>query len=224
MRILIIEDLIDISYIMKSELEKYGYSVDVSNNGEEGEEKAYVNSYDVILLDLLLPDKSGIDILRFLRNNKINTPVIVVSARSEESIIIQALNIGADDFIIKPFGYEVLNSKIQAVVRRYYGRVSPNVVIGDMEINQISKKVCINNKNVNLSNREFAILEYIALNYPNSVSSEDIVEHIYDERFNEFSSVIRVHIAKIRRKLKLVSGKSFLYTQKGIGYYVSTEK
>ena len=224
MRILVIEDFIDISYMMKIELEKYGYSVDVSNNGEEGEEKAYVNSYDVILLDLILPDKSGIDILKFLRTNKINTPVIVVSARSEESVIIQALNNGADDFIIKPFSYEVLNSKIQAVLRRYYGRVSPSVVIGDMEINQISKKVCINSQNVNLSNREFAILEYIALNYPNAVSSEDIVEHIYDERFNEFSSVIRVHIAKIRRKLKLVSGKNFLYTQKGVGYYVSTEK
>lgn len=215
MRVLIIEDNVEILKCMKVELEKSGLYVDIANNGLEGEEKAYVNEYDVILLDLSLPDKDGMEILKYLRKENIETPIIIITASIE---ITKGLNLGADDYIVKPFNMDELNARIQAVLRRFRGRGNPNIVLNQLIINPISRRANYDKKRIDLTTKEFDILEYLAIRYPAIVSSEEILEHTYDESFDSFSSVLRVHIAKLRKKLKKTTGKDILLTTRGKGY------
>lgn len=196
MRVLIIEDNVEILKCMKVELEKSGLYVDIANNGLEGEEKAYVNEYDVILLDLSLPDKDGTEILKYLRKENIETPIIIITASIE---ITKGLNLGADDYIVKPFNMDELNARIQAVLRRFRGRGNPNIVLNQLIIDPISRRANYDKKRIDLTTKEFDILEYLAIKYPAIVSSEEILEHTYDESFDSFSSVLRVHIAKLRK-------------------------
>lgn len=215
MRVLIIEDNVEILKCMKVELEKSGLYVDIANNGLEGEEKAYVNEYDVILLDLSLPDKDGMEILKYLRKENIETPIIIITASIE---ITKGLNLGADDYIVKPFNMDELNARIQAVLRRFRGRGNPNIVLNQLIIDPISRRANYDKKIIDLTTKEFDILEYLAIKYPAIVSSEEILEHTYDESFDSFSSVLRVHIAKLRKKLKKTTGKDILLTTRGKGY------
>lgn len=218
MRILIIEDDKQLSYEMKEGLEQRGFTIDIANTGMEGEEKAYVTNYDVILLDLNLPDKDGIEILTFLRDNDRNIPVIIVSARDEIEHRIRGLDLGADDYIVKPFDFVEMTSRIHAVIRRFYGRLSPQIVIDQLNISPKERSAYYFETSIELTAKEFDILLYIAENYPNVVSSEMIAEHVYDEFFDPFSSVLRVHIANLRRKLIQSAGKDLLITIKGKGY------
>lgn len=215
MRVLIIEDNVEILKCMKVELEKSGLYVDIANNGLEGEEKAYVNEYDVILLDLSLPDKDGMEILKYLRKENIETPIIIITASIE---ITKGLNLGADDYIVKPFNMDELNARIQAVLRRFRGRGNPDIVLNQLIIDPISRRANYDKKRIDLTTKEFDILEYLAIRYPAIVSSEEILEHTYDESFDSFSSVLRVHIAKLRKKLKKTTGKDILLTTRGKGY------
>ena len=215
MRVLIIEDNVEILKCMKVELEKSGLYVDIANNGLEGEEKAYVNEYDVILLDLSLPDKDGMEILKYLRKENIETPIIIITASIE---ITKGFNLGADDYIVKPFNMDELNARIQAVLRRFRGRGNPDIVLNQLIIDPISRRANYDKKRIDLTTKEFDILEYLAIRYPAIVSSEEILEHTYDESFDSFSSVLRVHIAKLRKKLKKTTGKDILLTTRGKGY------
>lgn len=218
MRLLIIEDNIELAKFMKLGLMKYGFSIDVCYNGEMGEEMAFVNDYDAILLDLNLPDKDGIAILKYIRSENINCPVIIITARDEIEDRAFGLDLGADDYLTKPFELVELRARIQAVIRRYNGRTNPNIVIKKLEINPATRTVKIDGKIVDLSAKEFDILEYIAEKHPTIISSEEIIEHIYDEDFNPFSSVLRVHIARLRKKLTEVAEYDILVTKRGKGY------
>ena len=218
MRLLIIEDDRELSDIMKTGLEKSGFNIDVSNTGSDGEEKAYTNPYDAILLDLNLPDKDGIEILSLLRKNRINTPVIIVTARDEVKQRALGLNLGADDYVTKPFDFIELTARIQAVVRRFFGRTNPEITVGGLLINPQTRKVFYRNQNIPLSAKEFDILEYLASRSPAVVSSEEITEHVYDEYFDTFSSVLRVHMVNLRKKLIAAGAENILVTMKGKGY------
>lgn len=218
MRILVIEDDKNLAYEMKQGLEKKGFVVDVANRGIEGEEKAYVTDYEAVLLDLNLPDKDGVDILRFLRAEERNIPILIISARDTSSDKILGLNCGADDYIVKPFDFEEVASRIHAVIRRFYGRNHPIIRLGALEVDPMKQLACYDGRQIELSAKEFQILCYIAQCSPGIVSSEGIAEHVYDEFYDPFSSVLRVHIANLRRKLKAVAGYELLVTKKGKGY------
>lgn len=223
MRVLIIEDNKELAYNVKTGLENEGLVVDIANNGEEGEEKAFINDYDVILLDLNLPDKDGIEILEFFRSNKLNTPIIIVTARDGVTELAKGLNLGADDYIIKPFQIIELRARIQAVIRRFYGRTSSNIEIGQLTINPSTRKIYVYNKEVKLGAKEFDIAEYIASRHPDIVSGIDIAEHVYDEFFDPLSSVLRVHISRLKKKLKEEAGKEIIITHRGVGYSICEE-
>lgn len=218
MRLLIIEDDVNILNCLKKELMQNGLCIDVANNGIEGEEKAFVNDYDLILLDLSLPDKTGMDILKYLRSEGIDTPIIVITGNNSPHNISNILNYGADDYIVKPFEYEVLEARINAVIRRFNGKVNPIIEVNNIQINFITRNAFINNKKIDLTTKEFDILEYLAIKYPAVISSQEILEHVYDEHFDPFSSVLRVHIAKLRKKLRKYSGVEVLFTIRGKGY------
>ncbi|PIH00698.1 response regulator transcription factor [Clostridium combesii] len=223
MRLLIIEDNIELANSMKMGLEKMGFHIDVSNTGSDGEEKASINEYDVILLDLNLPDIDGIEILNYLRSESIETPVIIVTARDEVEQLAFGLDNGADDYITKPFKLLELRARVHAIIRRFHGRTNPIINIGKLQLNPITRTVEIENKPVALVSKEFDILEYICYRHPAVVSSEEIAEHIYDENFDPFSSVLRVHIARLKKKLSNASGKEILINIRGKGYVLCIE-
>ncbi|MFA9381377.1 MAG: response regulator transcription factor [Acetanaerobacterium sp.] len=223
MRLLIIEDNVELSRSMKAGLEKAGFYVDVSNTGREGEEKAYVNGYDVLLLDLNLPDKDGLDILKFLRESKVGVPVIIITARDEIEQKALGLDLGADDYLTKPFQFLELRARVQAVIRRFHGRTNPLITIGRLMISPAARTAKIDGKSLELMAKEFDLLEYIATRHPAVVSSEEIVEHIYDEKFDPFSSVLRVHLTRLRKKLSTAAGYEVLITTRGKGYSLDVE-
>ncbi|AVQ46960.1 response regulator transcription factor [Clostridium botulinum] len=223
MRLLIIEDNIELANSMKMGLEKMGFHIDVSNTGSDGEEKASINEYDVILLDLNLPDIDGIEILNYLRSESIETPVIIITARDEVEQLAFGLDNGADDYMTKPFKLLELRARIHAIIRRFHGRTNPIINIGNLQLNPITRTVEIENKPVALASKEFDILEYICYRHPAVVSSEEIAEHIYDENFDPFSSVLRVHIARLKKKLSNSSGKEILINIRGKGYVLCIE-
>ena len=223
MRILVIEDNIELANSMKKGLENMNFKVDISNTGEEGEEKASINEYDVILLDLNLPDADGIEVLKYLREKSIDTPIIIITARDNVSDLALGLDNGADDYITKPFQLLEVRARIHAVIRRFHGRTNPIINIGKLRLNPINRTVHIDDKEVVLAIKEFDILEYLCLKHPAVVSSEEIVEHVYDENFDPFSSVLRVHISRLKNKLSSVYGKDILVNVRGKGYFLCVE-
>ena len=222
MRILLIEDNQNLLETMKQGLELQNYQVDLAHDGEEGEEKAFVNQYDCICLDLNLPKKSGLHVLKFLRLSQINTPVIIITARDllEERTL--GLDLGADDYLVKPIQLTELYARIRAITRRYY-QINSTIKIGGLEIDTLSRQATYNTLNIPFSSKEYDILEYIAMCHPKIISTEEISEHVYDENFDPFSSVLRVHIARVRKKLFDASGLELLQTKRGRGYYLCTE-
>lgn len=223
MRLLVIEDNIELSNSMKKGLENMNFKVDISNTGEEGEEKASINEYDVILLDLNLPDTDGIEVLKYLRKKSIDTPIIIIIARDNVSDLAIGLDNGADDYITKPFQLLEVRARIHAVIRRFHGRTNPIINIGTLKLNPVKRTVYIDDKEVILAIKEFDILEYICYKHPAVVSSEEIVEHVYDENFDPFSSVLRVHISRLKNKLKNVQGQEVLVNVRGKGYCLCVE-
>lgn len=223
MRLLVIEDNIELSNSMKKGLENMNFKVDISNTGEEGEEKASINEYDVILLDLNLPDTDGIEVLKYLRKKSIETPIIIITARDNVSDLAIGLDNGADDYITKPFQLLEVRARIHAVIRRFHGRTNPIINIGTLKLNPVNRTVYIDEKEVILAIKEFDILEYICYKHPAVVSSEEIVEHVYDENFDPFSSVLRVHISRLKNKLKNIQGQDVLVNVRGKGYCLCVE-
>lgn len=223
MRALIIEDHKELADSVKAHLIQENYQVDVAYEGLIGEEKAYVNCYDVILLDLNLPDKDGIEILKFLRNEGIDTPVVIITARDELEERTLGLDAGADDYIGKPFQLKEVSARIRAVIRRYHGRSNPIITIGSLSIDPASRQAKWDQQLIPLNVKEFDILEYLAIRHPAVVSSEEITEHIYDDDFDPFSSILRVHLTRLRRKLNAATGKDILANMRGKGYYLCVE-
>ena len=219
-KVLIIDDEEDITDILDTVLKREGFSnIYIANNGTDGIELFKKVNPDIVLLDIMLPDISGYDVFNELRKDS-QIPILFISAKTEEVDRLLGFAIGADDYIIKPFQIIELRARIHAVIRRFYGRTNPTIEVGALTINPASRKVYIYDKEVKLAAKEFDIIEYIASRHPFIVSKMDIAEHVYDEFFDPLSSVLRVHIARLKRKLKEVAGKEIIITNRGIGYSI----
>lgn len=220
MRILMIEDNTELALSVKEGLENIGFHVDTAYTGEDGEAKADINEYDCLLLDLNLPDKDGLLILKTLRDAGKDVPVIIMTARDEIEERAHGLDLGADDYVTKPFHLVELRARIQAAIRRYYGKTNPILNIGDLAVNPLTREASVRGQPVELLAKEFDILEYLAEKHPAVVSAEELVEHVYDEEFDPFSSVLRVHISRLRKKLTQAAGRELIQTMRGKGYYL----
>lgn len=218
MRVLVVEDNRELVLSVKKGLEQENISVDVAYDGESGEEKAFINSYDGILLDLNLPKKDGLSVLQSLRAEEVESPVIIITARDEIEERAKGLDFGADDYLVKPFELLELKARIRAVIRRYHGRALPQISIGALKIDPLGRRVSYQKIEVVLKPKEFDILLCIAQRHPAVVSSEEISEHVYDEDFDPFSSVLRVHLARLKKKLAEAAEKEVLKTIRAKGY------
>jgi DNA-binding response OmpR family regulator len=219
MRLLIIEDEIKIARNISRVLdEEYSWAVDISTNGEDGRHLAMTNPYDLIILDLGLPKIDGIEILKDLRNHGKTTPVLILTARDDTRDIVQGLESGSDDYLIKPFDMRELMARCQALVRRSYGRVDPVIKISDLSINTVKHQVTFRKKQVRLSAMEYRLLEYLAMRAGEVVSKADIVEHLYSFGSENFSNVVEVYISSLRKKLDLGQSRELIHTLRNQGY------
>lgn len=219
MRVLLVEDDVTMAKSIEMMLRPQGYVVDVSEYGEDGLEIGKLYDYDIILLDLMLPDITGYEVLRRLRNAKIRTPILILSGLSGLDDKIKGLGFGADDYLTKPFDKRELIARIQAVVRRAKGHPSSEIRTGKMIVNLESHTVTIDNKPVRLTGKEYAILELLCLRKGATLSKEMFLNHLYDGMDEPTMKIIDVFVCKLRKKLTVASGGlDYIETVWGRGY------
>lgn len=223
MRILVIEDEKDLVAIIKKGLEEEGYVVDAALDGEEGLYMAENFPADVIILDIMLPVMDGLTMLARMRKKGINTPVILLTARDALIDKINGLDTGADDYLTKPFVFGELLARVRSLIRRKTEVKQAVIRVADLEINTASHEVKRGGKAVNLSAREYVLLEYLAYRKDNVVSRSDIVEHIYHEDTEMDSNVVDVYISYLRNKIDKGFGKKLIHTVRGSGYMLKED-
>lgn len=213
MRLLVVEDEVELRSAIAQSLREEGYAVDEAGNGEDGLFKAQNWNYDAIVLDLMMPGVSGWQLLRSLRRTK-KIPVLILSARDTVDDRIGGLDLGADDYLVKPFQLAELHARLRSLIRRSAGQATTSIEIGDAVIDLKLKTVTYAGTPVELTAREFAIVELLALRPKEVVTRTQIYDHIFDETDDTMSNLLDVHISNIRKKL----GKDFIKTRRGHGY------
>jgi len=218
-RVLVIEDEPRLAgNIARSLRESAGYAVDIAHDGQEGLFLAESNEYDAILLDLMLPQLDGMQLLGRMRKAGQRTPVLVVTARDDKESVVALLNAGADDYLTKPFDLGELLARTKALIRRGKGQPSPVLSMGDLQLNTVSRSVQRGGRPVTLTAMEYRVLEYL-LHRPRAVISKtELLEHLYDYNWEKFSNVIEVYISGLRRKLDNGSAQQLIHTVRGQGY------
>jgi|UniRef100_A0A7V3E871 heavy metal response regulator len=223
MRILVVEDEKKVASFIKKGLEEEYYSVDVAFDGKEGLKLALSEEYDLIILDLMLPFKDGLSILKELRSEKIFTPVLILTARDTIQDKVTGLDSGADDYLAKPFSFEELLARIRALLRR--NSVDKNNILkaGDLKLDTQAHKAYRNDIEIQLTAKEYAILEYLMRNKNRVVSRTKISEHIYEFHFDPETNVIDVYINKLRNKVDKGFEKPIIHTVRGVGYLIKDD-
>jgi len=213
MKVLLIEDEVALARAMKKAFEEEGFSVDAVHDGESGLFNGESGTYDAIVLDLMLPRLSGLEVLKKLRQ-KGATPVLILTARDTLDDKLKGLNAGADDYLTKPFELKELIARVRALVRRSAGKPSPVMKLGDLELDTAARIVKKGGKRVELTAKEYALAEFLALHRGELVTRTMIYDHLYDETDDTFSNVVDVYVSNLRRKL----GAKFIETRRNQGY------
>jgi len=221
MKILIIEDDLALSENLKKLILKEGFAVDTADSKEEGQNQTEINDYDCLVLDIGLPDGNGFDLLKDLRESKDKTPVIIVTARGQVEDRIQGLNLGADDYVGKPVDSQELMARIRAVIRRNSQSTLPIISIQDLVVRPAEHHATVNSTSLDLTAKEFAVLEYLALHCGEAITRTMLMEHVWGSDFETFSNVIDVYIKNLRKKIKNHTSKNLIKTIRGKGYVLS---
>ena len=216
MRVLVVEDDPELRRLVAQALRENGYAVDDAPDGREGLWKATTWEYDAIVLDLMLPLVSGIELLESLRKTH-RTPVLILSARDALPDRVLGLDAGADDYLVKPFGLPELLARLRALIRRAAGKSHSVITIDDVQIDTRSRTVTKSGESVPLTAREYAFVELLSLHQGELVSRTQIYDHLFDENDDSLSNLVEVHVSNIRKKL----GKDFIETRRGQGYVVN---
>lgn len=224
MRILIIEDERRLANVVKKGLTEEGFAVDAAFDGEEGLYLASSEEYDLVILDISLPKIDGLMVCKNLREKNIKTPILMLTAKSTLDDKIAGLDSGADDYLTKPFAFLELRSRIHALIRRSKHEASPILKINSLEVDSIKHQVTRNGKNIKLTPKEFAVLEFLVQNKDKVVSRTMIIEHIWDYNFEGMSNVIDVFVASLRRKIDSKEKTKLIHTIHGVGYKISENK
>lgn len=216
MKLLIVEDEAGIRLALKKGFQKMGYAVDCASDGETALEQYYSAFYDAVLLDLNLPRLDGLEVLKEIRKENAEQRVLILSARSELEDKITGLDLGANDYVSKPFHFLEVEARVRALLRRDFISKSKVIELGSVQVDTGKRKAFCSDGELNLTAKEFAILEYLALHKGSLVSSEELIEHVWNEQVNELTNAVKVHINGLRKKLP----EGTIQTSKGNGYYV----
>ena len=223
MRVLVVEDYDVLRDSITQGLQEAGFAVDAAADGEDGLWHAESNDYDVVVLDLMLPKLDGLTLLKRLRARGNRTHVLILTAKDTPADRVRGLDSGADDYLVKPFVFAELLSRVRALVRRRYDAKSPVLRVGDMEIDTTARAVRRGGRTVELSAREYALLELLAMRAGQVVTRTDIWEHLYDANAETSSNVVDVFIGHLRRKVERPGLPPLIHTRRGQGYVLGEE-
>src|SRR6266436_5102164 len=222
MRLLLVEDDEGIIRFLEKGLREAKYAVDVARDGDDALYKASLNEYDIIILDIMIPGRDGLEVCRELRSLGSKVPVIMLTARDDVQDRILGLDVGADDYLTKPFQVSELLARLRALMRRGTTLRPAVIQVGNLEIDSSAQIVKRSGKTITLTAREYALLEYLARNVDRVVGRSELTEHVWDERYDPYSNVIDVHINHLRRKIDHNSDQPLIHTRRGSGYILST--
>ena len=218
MRILLVEDDTAIARSLKEGLEDESYAVDVANDGSEGYRTAAADDYDVIILDIMLPEMNGYEVCRALRNDGNKTPILMLTARDAERDIVEGLDTGADDYLAKPFSFDVLLARIRALLRRPNEKLEEILQVGDLKLDPSSKKVTRASQEISLTAKEYGVLEYLMRNKGKVLSKEQIISHVWDFDADVLPNNVELFIMFLRRKIDKPFKSKLIHTVSGFGY------
>jgi DNA-binding response OmpR family regulator len=223
MRILVAEDHPSLARSIADGLRDEGYAVDLTFDGGEALHLAVTNPYDAIVLDVMLPGRDGFSIIQSLRRRDLQVPILCLTARDAVADRVKGLDLGADDYLVKPFNWDELLARVRSMVRRGHGQKSTVVTVGDLEIDTARKSARRGGNNIELSAREYALLEYLAHRQGQVVSRSEIWEHLYDQHDENTSNVVDVYIGYLRNKIDKDYPTRLIHTRRGQGYLLGVE-
>jgi DNA-binding response OmpR family regulator len=223
MRLLIIEDYKPLQQSLTKGLCEAGFAVDSTGDGKEGLWYAMSNEYDVIILDLMLPGMDGLEILKKIRTQGLKSHVLILTAKDTVQDRVTGLNLGADDYLIKPFAFKELLARVHALLRRSYRQKNPKIKVKDLQINLTTQRVWRGKDEIQLTPREYALLEYLAMRLGQTISRTDIWEHIYDFKSSASSNVVDVYIGYLRKKIERPNEPRLIHTIRGRGYVLGVQ-
>jgi two-component system copper resistance phosphate regulon response regulator CusR len=226
MRILLVEDETKVASFIRRALEEESYAVDVRADGTEGLDlarEAKDGRYDLIILDLMLPGISGLEILKALRKDQITAPVLILTARSEVDQKVKGLDAGADDYLTKPFAIEELLARVRVLLRRGFGETTGILQVDDLILNPATREVTRGGKRIDLTSKEYALLEYLMRNAGRVLTRPMIAEHVWNLDFDTFTNVIDVYVNYLRNKIDRGRDHKLIHTVRGTGYVLKAE-
>lgn len=221
MRILVVEDEKKVSAFIKRGLGQEGYAIDIASDGMEGQELAEANKYDAIILDIMLPKKSGLEVLKDIKDRGVEAPVLLLTARDTVEDRVSGLNLGADDYLTKPFAFEELVARVKALLRRG-GSGSSVLQYEDLSLDPMTRKATKGDEEIELTLKEYALLEYFLRNPERVLSRAVIAEHVWDQNFDSETNVVDVYINHLRNKVDIDQSKKLIHTVRGVGYVLKT--
>ena len=224
MRILVAEDDASLSSFVKKGLEAEHYAVDIAREGDEAQYMAEQFEYDLLLLDLTLPGMDGLKVLQRVRAAKPSLPVLVLTSRSKVEDRVRGLDLGADDYLTKPFSFTELSARVRALLRRGVRPAASVLQVADLEMDRVERRVSRAGKRIELTVKEFALLEYLMRNTGHSVSRAMIVEHVWNLSFDSMTNVVDVYINYLRKKVDNGFGQHLIHTVRGVGYRLGAEE
>ena len=217
MRILVIEDDRKVASFLERGLREEGYAVDVAHDGTDGSMKAHVYDYDALVVDVMLPGKTGYEIVHDLRREGRTVPVLLLTARDAKEDVVRGLDAGADDYVTKPFSFDELLARVRALVRRGGSARGEQLIYEDVEMDRLKHSATRNGADLGLTPREYQLLEYFLLRPEEVVRRTELLEKVWDLHFDPMSNVVDVHVANVRRKLGRL-GEPLIHTVRGVGY------
>ena len=223
MKLLVIEDEKKIATLLQKGLREQGYAVDLTHDGNEGLTRASSEPYDAIVLVMMLPGRDGLSVLRTLRDRKITTPVMVLTARGEVSERVEGLNTGADDYMAKPFAMDELVARLRALMRRVTGENISLYKVGDLAMNLVSREVTRGSRKIELTAREFRLLEYLMRSPGQVLTRTQIIERVWEYHFDPGTNLVDVYIQRLRRKIDDGEDVKMIQTVRGVGYCIKSE-
>ena len=222
MKILVVEDDIPLASYLRKGLEAESYAVDVAHDGEQAEEMALSYEYDLIVLDLNLPKRDGLAVLAAVRGERVSIPVLILTGRSRVDERVSALDLGADDYLVKPFSFSELSARVRALLRRGRTPLETTLQVEDLRLDRLEHRVERGGKRIELTSKEFALLEYLMRNAGRRITRAMIIEHVWNITFDTTTNVVDVYINYLRKKVDEGAPKKLIHTVRGVGYEMRT--